>query len=124
MNRCPLSPSSPGHRRRAALLALGLAVAGLSLPTQAQNQPRTFPDKALRGSLVVIQPPLVTLDGKDAQLSPGARIRGANNMLLLSGSLVGQKLLVNYTLEQHGMLHDVWVLTEAEAAEKRKRAGQ
>lgn len=122
MNRCPVSPSSAGARRRAALLALGLAVAALSAPTLAQNQPRMFPAKALRGTLVVTQPPLVTLDGKAAQLSPGARIRGTNNMLLLSGGLVNQTLTVNYTLEAHGMVHDVWILTEAEAAEKRHTA--
>jgi hypothetical protein len=124
MNRCSDSPSPPGARRRATLLALGLAAVGWSLPSLAQNQPRIFPAKALRGTLVVTQPPLVTIDGKAAQLSPGARIRGSNNMMVLSGSVVGQKLLVNYTLEQHGMLHDVWILTEAEAAEKRKRAGE
>lgn len=124
MNRCPVSLSTTGARRRAALLTLGLAVAvaGLSLPTLAQNQPRMFPAKALRGTLVVTQPPLVTLDGKAAQLSPGARIRGTNNMLLLSGGLVNQTLTVNYTLESHGMVHDVWILTEAEAAEKRHTA--
>jgi hypothetical protein len=116
MNRCPPAP------RRAALLTLAALASGLSGPTQAQNQPRIFPAKALRGTLVVTQPPLVTLDGRPAQLSPGARIRGTHNMLLLSGSLVGQELLVNYTLEPHGMVHDVWILTEAEAAEKRPRA--
>lgn len=122
MNRCPVFLSTTGARRRAALLTLGLAAAGLSLSTLAQNQPRMFPAKALRGTLVVTQPPLVTLDEKAAQLSPGSRIRGTNNMLLLSGGLVNQTLTVNYTLEAHGMVHDVWILTEAEAAEKRHTA--
>ncbi|MBT9550525.1 MAG: hypothetical protein IV088_06735 [Hydrogenophaga sp.] len=98
--------------------------AGLATQALAQNQPRIFPAKALRGTLVVTQPPLVSMDGKAAQLSPGARIRGTNNLLLLSGGLVNQTLTVNYTLEAHGMVHDVWVLTEAEAAEKRQRADQ
>ena len=76
------------------------------------------------GALVVVQPPVIQLDGKSAQLSPGARIRGTNNMLLMSGSLLNQELLVNYTVEPNGLVHDVWILTEAEAAEKRKRAGE
>jgi hypothetical protein len=116
MNRC-----SSLATRRAALALAGLGLCSLAL---AQNAPRTFPASALRGTLVVTQPPVITIDGKPAQLSPGARIKGANNLLVLSGALVGQEVLVNYTVEPHGMVHDVWILTEAEAAEKRKRAGQ
>lgn len=118
MNRCFRAP------RRTALLTLALLGWGLSPLAHAQNQPRIFPAKALRGTLVVTQPPLISMDGQAAQLSPGARIRGTHNALLLSGSLVNQTLTVNYTLEPHGMVHDVWILTEAEAAEKRKRAGE
>lgn len=116
MNRCfpPLS-------RRVLLALSGLFLCSLTL---AQNAPRTFPTAALRGTLVVTQPPVITMDGKPAQLSPGARIKGANNLQVLSGALIGQEVLVNYTVEPHGMVHDVWILTEAEAAEKRKRAGQ
>ncbi|WP_363350864.1 hypothetical protein, partial [Hydrogenophaga sp. A37] len=120
MNRCTTLIFL--SRRHAVVLALGLLGAGLVTQAMAQNQPRIFPAKALRGTLVVTQPPIVTLDGKAAQLSPGARIRGTNNLLLLSGGLVNQPLTVNYTLEPHGMVHDVWVLTEAEAAEKRHTA--
>lgn len=116
MNRC-----CPPLARRSLLALASLGLCSLAL---AQNAPRNFPTSALRGTLVVTQPPLITMDGKAAQLSPGARIKGANNMLVLSGTIVGQELLVNYTVEPHGMVHEVWILTEAEAAEKRKRAGQ
>ena len=37
-------------------------------------------------------------------------------MQVLSGALTGQKLVVHYTLEQFGMLHNVWVLTPQEQA--------
>ncbi|MFP8778633.1 hypothetical protein [Hydrogenophaga sp. RWCD_12] len=117
MNRC--SPFSASRR-----VLLTLAGLGLCTLAHAQLQVRNFPASALRGTMVVTQPPIITMDGKPAQLSPGARIKGANNLLVLSGSIVGQELTVNYTVEQHGMVHDVWILTEAEAAEKRKRAGQ
>lgn len=117
MNRCRLFP---GTRH---LLASALALATLSAFAQSALV-RPFPATALRGTMVVTQPPVITMDGKPAQLSPGARIKGSNNLLLLSGALVGQELTVNYTVEQHGMVHDVWILNEAEAAEKRKRAGE
>lgn len=123
MNRC-FSRMKPASRRGACLLATALALAALSPLAGAQTAPvRQFPAKALRGTLVVTQPPAIMLDGKSARLSPGARIRSATNMLVLSASLVGQELTVNYTTEQHGLVHDVWILTEAEAAEKRQRAG-
>ena len=122
MNRCF---SARFHAaRRTTTLAIGLLAFGLAPAALAQNQPRTFPDKALRGTLVVVQPPVIQLDGKTAQLSPGSRIRGTNNMLLMSGGLVNQKLLVNYTVEPNGLVHDVWILTEAEAALKRPTAAQ
>jgi hypothetical protein len=76
---------------------------------------RTFPPKVLRGKLLITAPPEVQLDGKADRLSPGARIRGTNNMLAMSSVLVGQTLVVNYLREPNGMVHDVWVLTEAEA---------
>ncbi len=119
MNRCTPTFSLP---RRLALAALALT----ALPALAQTTPvRNFPASALRGKLVVAaQPPDITMDGKAARLSPGARIRDTRNMLVMSGALVGQELTVNYTVEQLGLVHEVWILTEAEAALKRKKAGE
>ena len=49
-------------------------------------------------------------------VSPGSRIRGANNMLQMSGSLAGVTATVHYTLEPvSGMVLDVWLLTAAAA---------
>ena len=42
------------------------------------------------------------MNGNPLRLAPGARIRGQNNMLAMSGSLVGQRLAVHYTLTAHG----------------------
>ncbi len=84
----------------------------------AAQTSRPFPATALRGALVVTQPPEVLLNGTPERLSPGTRIRGADNMLQLSGGLVGQKLLVHYTREPSGLLHDVWILTPDEATRK------
>jgi hypothetical protein len=100
--------------RCASTLALALA---LALPAAAQMQ-RNFNNKALRGTVVFGTPPEVTLNGKPARLAPGARIRDTNNLLLMSGTLVGGKAVVNYTTELEGMLLDVWILSPAEAARK------
>lgn len=94
--------------------ALALALACLAaLPAQAQ---RLFERNALRGELVITAPPEARLNGQAVRLSPGARIRSVQNMIQLSGSLIDQKLLVNYTLDGFGQVHEVWVLSPAEAA--------
>ncbi|RZI84986.1 MAG: hypothetical protein EOP38_06880 [Rubrivivax sp.] len=104
MHRCLLTAS----------VALTLAAPGFGF-AQAQFQ-RNFPAKALRGEMVVTGAPEVTLNGKPARLAPGSRIRDQNQMLLMSGAITGQKLIVNYTVEQYGLLQDVWVLRPAEIA--------
>jgi hypothetical protein len=96
------------------VFAVLLALAA-TLPAQAQ---RVFQANALRGELVVTQPPEALLNGKPARLSPGARIRNPSNMIQLSGSLLGQTLAVNYTLDPSGELRDVWILSADELAKK------
>ncbi|QCB48233.1 hypothetical protein [Hydrogenophaga sp. PAMC20947] len=119
MNRCP----TPGQRlRRITLAALALASVTLWPAAQAQTLHRMFPGKALRGTLVVLQPPVITMDGVQNRLAPGSRIRATNNLMVLSGTVVGQELTVNYVLTPDGQVHDVWILTDIEAAEKRPRA--
>jgi len=115
MYRCvPIALSA-----RAALTAL--AAVSLSLicahPVQAQTH-RPFPVHALRGELVVLQTPDVSLNGKPARLAPGARVRGDTHMLQQPASLSGQKLTVHYTVDPTGLLMDVWVLNPAELANK------
>lgn len=105
MNRC--IPSFP------ALLATALMV--LAGSATAQEAVRPFPATAKRATLQVMQPPDVLLNGQAARLSPGARIRGTNNLLILSGALVGQQVLVNYMLDPVGLVHEVWVLNATEA---------
>lgn len=101
-----------------ALLAIALACTTLGSAAQTQIQPltvRPFPATAQRAAMQVLQPPVILLNGQLEQLSPGSRIRGTNNMLVMSGALVGQNLLVNYMREPQGLIHEVWILNEAEA---------
>lgn len=98
---------------RCAVVAL-CASTSLALSLPAAAEPRPFPAQALRGELIVEQPPQVRLNGQPARLAPGARIRGEDNLLRLSGGLVGQALTVHYTVDTSGLVMDVWVLTPEE----------
>lgn len=98
-----------------SLLLVTLAPA----PVAAQELARQFPAAAKRGTLEVTQPPDILINGQAERLSPGARIKNPNNMVVLSGSLVGQALLVNYLRDPQGQIHEVWLLSPAEAQQKR-----
>ncbi|WP_431098226.1 hypothetical protein [Polaromonas aquatica] len=119
MNRCS---------RLIPLLAALSASAGLiGLPALAQTDPaepvkpnvRQFPPKAVRGEMVVVAPPVITMDGRQDKLSVGARIRDINNNFVLSGPFLNQKLVVNYVRSNTGEVHEVWILNAEEAREKR-----
>ncbi len=94
-------------------LAAALVV---SVQIAAAQAPRNFPATALRGEIMITQAPELLLNQVPARLAPGARIRGTDNMLVLSGAAVNRRLLVHYTLDLQGQLLDVWVLTPAELA--------
>ncbi|MDO8250627.1 MAG: hypothetical protein Q7T78_13055 [Rhodoferax sp.] len=88
-------------------------------PASAQSLLRQFPPAAKRGTLVVTAPPEVLLNGASARLSPGARIKGVNNGLVMSGALVGQSVLVNYVRDGQGLISEVWILGAEEARAER-----
>ena len=100
-------------------LSMALAAAALAVPalTCAQIM-RTLPTNSLRGEVTFGQPPEVLLNGQPMRLAPGARIRDPQNMLALSGTLIGQKLKVNYTLDSYGLLFNVWILRPDELAKR------
>jgi len=96
---------------------LAAAMAAFVLPAAAQVQ-RNFPANALRGELTVAQPPDALLNGRPARLAPGVRIHGQNNMLVVSGAAIGQKLVVHYTLDTLGLVKEVWILRPEEIARR------
>jgi hypothetical protein len=107
---------------RCAAVSLSIALTafagiGLALPASAQVQ-RNFPQTALRGELQITQPPEAVLNGQPVRLAPGARIRGEDNMLKMSGAMVGAKLMVHYTVDPLGLVYDVWILNEQERAKR------
>ncbi|HYF41726.1 MAG TPA: hypothetical protein VEA35_04690 [Ramlibacter sp.] len=95
---------------------LTAALMGAAAASMAQTVVREAPADVRPARMTVTQPPEVTLNGKPDRLSPGARIRNTNNLLLLSGSVVGQTLPVVYRRDAAGLVHEAWVLTEAEYA--------
>jgi len=92
------------------------AAACLAAPAAAQQ--RAFAPDALRGALVITSSGEALLNGHPVRLAPGLRIRGQDNMLAMSGSLLGARLLVNYTTDMQGLVNNVWILTPAEAAKQ------
>ncbi len=104
-----------------ALCSLLMLSSMAPLPAAAELAPdhRVFPAHSLRGELQLTSAADLRLNGQAARLAPGARIRGENNQLLMSGSLVGQSLVVHYTRERSsGLLMDVWVLRAVERSNR------
>lgn len=118
MNRCHTAFAFAASRRGLLRAALAYPLVGLVTAALAQPITRPFPAAAERGVLQVVAPPVIQMNGKPERLSPGARIRGQNNLLLMSGAIIGQNLLVNFVRNATGEVHEVWVLTDAEAAQR------
>jgi hypothetical protein len=115
MNRCLLSLKTPIF-----LLVLVLTSLSLTPPwASAQGLVRQFPASALRGVLEVVAPPQILINGQPERLSPGARIKSPANLLVMSGNLVGQRVLVNYLRDPLGLIQAVWLLSPTEAGQKR-----
>ena len=96
--------------------ALALTACACLTAGPAWSQQRPFPATALRGELLIEQPPAALINGQPARLAPGARIRGENNLLMVSGALAGRRVTVHYTIDIQGLVLDVWVLTPDERA--------
>ena len=115
MNRC-----TPHSLAILAALAASALLSGCATgSTGAISAVRQFPAAALRGEIVVTTPPAITLDGKPDRLSPGSRIRGTDNMLVMSSALANQSAVVNYLREPTGNVHEVWILNPEEIKLKR-----
>lgn len=108
------------NRCTARLVALAAALT--LLPTLALAQ-RQFPERALRGQFEIVQVPEVRINGELTRLSPGARIRNTQNLIVMPNTLLGQQLTVNYVRELNGYVHEVWILTPEETKEKRPGEG-
>ena len=107
---------------RCAQLSLALAFAGslaalAPLPACAQgNVHRNFPQGALRAGIVFGTPPAIVLNGVNTQTAPSVRIHGLDNLIMMSGQLVGARAVVDYTTDLQGVVKEIWILSAAEQA--------
>ncbi len=83
---------------------------------------RQFPANALRGRMKVVQGAEILMDGKPERLSPGSRIRGPQNNLVMTGAIAGEEYTVNFVRDAYNNVHQVWILTALEAKQKIKSA--
>jgi hypothetical protein len=120
MNRCrsTLIPFCFPCQRNAVMQLCALALCVAPFSVEAQGLVRNFPSKAERAVLQITQPPELLLNDQPGRMSPGVRIRGTNNMLVMSAQLIGQKVEVNLVRDLAGEVREVWILTQAEAALK------
>ena len=94
-------------------LLVSLALAAAATATLAQM--RLIPPDAKRGTLVPVQGMTVEIDGKRIELSAGAQVRDARNLIVLPNALPKESL-VKYQLDASGRLHRAWILSPQEAA--------
>lgn len=102
------------------LISLILVCCVLSItPTLAQ---RILPAEAKKGSLTMIEYPMVMLDEEPARLAPGAIIRNEQNLIVVPGALPPEvEFKVRYFVDTNGELSRIWILTQEEIAGRPKR---
>jgi hypothetical protein len=94
------------------LVALACALPGLGYA-----QVRNIPGEAKQGEIRHVREMLVSIDGVQQRLAPGAQIRDASNRLVVP-TAVPAGAQVKYLLDAEGMVRRVWILTPAEAAKR------
>ena len=99
---------------------LALAITGIGasllLSTGARAQVRNFPHDVMRAKIAFVAPPQVLVDGREEFLAPGVRVRNEQNLLALTGSLLGRIHTVNYLRDPAGLIREIWLLSPDEAA--------
>jgi len=96
--------------RALALIAVFFAVSAFA-------QLRTIPADAKRAKISHVQERVVQLNGKREMLAPGAQIRDASNRIIVPSALRANSL-VKYRRDADGAVHEVWLLTPEEAAQR------
>jgi hypothetical protein len=96
---------------------LALVFACALCASAALAQLRTLPADAKRGWIRPVAQMDVEIDGRKMQLSPGAQIRDANNLLIVPNSLPAAGALAKYLLDASNMVYRVWILSPQEAAQ-------
>ncbi len=98
------------------LLLLFLASACVWL-SAAHAEVRSIPAQAKGGAIRHVQDAMVSIDGKELRLAPGAQIRDASNRLVVP-TAVPAGAQVKYLVDEQGLVRRVWILTPEEAAKR------
>jgi len=85
----------------------------------AAAQLRSIPAEAKRGKLVHVYDMEVQIDGVPQRLARGAQIRDAENRIVVP-SAVAPEAQIRYLFDAQGMVRQVWILSEREAAQQEK----
>ena len=99
--------------RRALIALLAAATVLPALPAWAEG--RNFPVGARRGTMTPGQFPEIVINGNTRRMAPGGRIFGKKNLIVMSSSIQGSGLAVNYLEDAQGSIQTVWILTDFEA---------
>ena len=100
---------TPGRALTAIVLCVGAAAVHAQL--------RTIPQDAKRAKMSYVQERIVELNGKREMLAPGAQIRDGANRIIVPSALPANSL-VKYRRDAAGAVHEVWILTPKEAAQR------
>jgi hypothetical protein len=97
---------------RVLVCLLGFAAAS------AQAQLRTIPGEAKDGEIRHVYDMLVSINGVQMRLAPGAQIRDEANRIIVPTALPA-RTKVKYVLDNEGLVRQVWILTPQEAAKNK-----
>jgi hypothetical protein len=98
---------------RRLLICVLLSLSALT----ASANPRPFPPEARRGTMSAgADYTQIVIDGQVQRLAPGAKIKSQQNTIIMASSLMNNVYIVNYTIDNLGMIDKVWILTNEEIA--------
>ena len=92
------------------------AVILATLACSAAAYERPFPSNAKRGTMTPAIYPAIVIDGAQRMLSPGAQIFNTHNTIDMPASLSGSNVVVNFTENNQGQIHRIWILSPQEAS--------
>lgn len=101
-----------------ALVVLALA---LFFPGLAAGQLRTIPEAAKRATIEHVTDMIVSVDGRQMRLAPGAAIRNERNLIIVPVALPRAGAEAHYLVDADGQISRVWLLSAEEAARPAKR---
>jgi len=89
------------------MLRLAALIVAASLTACSSN--KVLPDGSILGTMTTQQLPIVSMDGKEMRLAPGARIVGTGNRSITPNQVPAESK-VRYKVDAAGQISQVWIL--------------